>query len=139
MAQYSPDSLYTFDQFGAGGFYFGRGYKEQYYGADSALYASTEWQVPLKFLPKSLKVLGTDEPLNENIKLVTFLDYTATHLNKQAASEASTEQYMGTGIGIRAKLSKYVEGRLDLGIPLLQQSPDGVNPRLHFGVTSLLF
>ncbi|MDH4379081.1 MAG: ShlB/FhaC/HecB family hemolysin secretion/activation protein [Vampirovibrionales bacterium] len=139
MAQYTPDSLYTFDQFGAGGFFFGRGYKEQLYGADSVIYGSTEWRVPLTFLPKSLKVLGTKEPLNENIKLVTFLDYTATHLNKQPAAAPATEQYMGTGIGIRAKLSKYTEGRLDLGIPLLQQSPDGINPRLHFGVTSLLF
>lgn len=137
MFQYTPDSLYTFDQFGAGGFFFGRGYKEQFYAADTAAYVSGEWKIPLKCLPKSWKVLGTEEPLNENIQWVTFIDYTLAHLNDQPAGVDSTDHFLGAGVGIRAKLAKFLEARLDVGFPLLQQ-PEAMHPRLYFGVTSQL-
>lgn len=137
--QYTPSQLNPFDYFGLGGTFGGRGYREGYYVGDSGLVLSAEWRVPCYLFPKSWKVPHTEDSLRENVELLTFLEYGFIHSNNAPPDAEATEQILGTGVGIRAKLSRFMDARLDVGFPLARQFPYGLTPRLHFGIESNIF
>lgn len=138
IGQLTADRLNPFEVYGAGGTFYGRGYREGYFPGDCALFASAEWRVPFFLASKSLKLPGTDDFVRDKVKLLTFLDYSATHNNNQDAGVDANEQFLGTGLGIRIDWSQYFSGRLDLGFPLLQQQPFSSGARIHFGIQSKL-
>lgn len=106
---------------------------------DSGLVVSAEWRVPCYLFPKSWKVPYTEDSLRKNVELLTFLEYGFVHTNNAPADSEATEQILGTGVGIRAKLSRFMDARLDVGFPLVREMPYGLRPRLHFGIESNLF
>lgn len=137
--QYSPSHLPAMEQYFAGGTFTGRGYREGLYGGDTFGFVSAQWNVPAFFIPKNWKIPKTEVSLRDNIKLVFFADYVYTHLNKLAAGSDASENMLGVGAGIRAKLTKYLNARLDLAFPVLRQNNYSQQPRIHFGLESAIF
>lgn len=135
----TSNSMNSFDQWGPGGAFLGRGYRESFVGGDTGVLVTAEWHVPCFFIPKRWKLPGSEETLRNSIKLVAFADYTQTHLNNQAAGVEKDFVFVGTGLGIRANLNKYLTGRIDFAMPLVRQLTFNQTPRIHFGLQSALF
>jgi hemolysin activation/secretion protein len=144
ITQLSPDRLVSNEQLQVGGAFTVRGYREGLLIGDSGLVLSGEWRVPFFVVPKSWKIPMTDYSLRENLQFVSFTDFGSSWTNRPAPGLGGSEYIMGVGMGIRARLTRFVVGRVDFAWPLLR--PDrqpGVNPhnhpRLHFGLQSELF
>lgn len=132
------------EQFQVGGASTVRGYQEGRLIGDSGFVVSAEWHVPLWFLPERWNVRGYK--LKDNIEFVSFADFGAVFdnnafagVNSQSGVVKSDAYAMGAGVGIRARLNRYLNARVDLGFPLLRQSPDKDMMRLHFGLESRIF
>lgn len=135
----TPNSMNSFDQWGPGGTFLGRGYRESYVGGDSALLLTSEWRTPFFFFPKSWKFPKSEDAWRDRINMVFFLDYSQTHLNNQEGDDIDpTEQFLGTGAGLRINFSKYLTGRIDLAFPILRPTPFSQEPRIHFGLQSAI-
>jgi hemolysin activation/secretion protein len=144
--QLTPNMLVSAQQYQLGGAYTVRGYHQGTFIGDNAYFFSGEWRVPFFFLPKSWHIPKTDYKLRDNLQLVSFLDYGATFTHAPAAGVNRRNYALGTGVGIRANLTKYLAGRLDLGIPLMWDRGQSISPpyysqapRVHFGLESRLF
>lgn len=140
IGQYSPNELVSAEQFQAGGTFTVRGYKEGRVVADSGLILSGEWRIPAFFLPKDKFVPFTNGiSWRDAITFVTFADLGYTYLNGAPAGTEQSELLLGVGGGLRLQLTRFASLRLDLGIPLLSQTPENNSPRLHFGLDSTIF
>jgi hemolysin activation/secretion protein len=137
--QYSPDHLPFMEQYFGGGTFTGRGYREGLIGADTLAFASAQWNIPAFFIPKSWHVPKTSISLRDNIKVILFADYLWAHLNSLTPGADSSEQLLSVGAGLRAKLSKYCNARLDVAFPVLREFDFSQKPRLHFGIESAIF
>lgn len=84
-------------------------------------------------------MLFSDDKLRDSIKFLTFVDYTWSHVNNTDVSTDSSDQLLSTGVGVRVNLAKYINGRLDVGFPLLREYPYKNRPRIHFGIESAIF
>ena len=135
--QASPDRLLSVEQFQGGGAFTVRGYLEGQSIGDNGIIGSAEWRIPAYIFPKTWKLPHTNYTLRDNIQLVTFIDYGAFFVNKSGRSQ-HRQVLMGTGVGVRVNLTRFLAGRLDLGIPLANV-PDNQYPRIHFGIESRLF
>lgn len=137
--QLTQENLNDFDQWGSGGTYFGRGYSEGFLGGDSGAYVSWETHIPCYFLPKTWQLPGDDEPLRKKVEFVQFVDYAWNHFNKVPRGTDSSQTILGIGVGLRAQLTHFVSGRIDLGFPMLRQLGNMSAPRIHFGLTGTFF
>ncbi|MDH4379401.1 MAG: ShlB/FhaC/HecB family hemolysin secretion/activation protein [Vampirovibrionales bacterium] len=144
FGQFSRDSLISLEQFQLGGNATVRGYKEGRMIGDTGVTISGEWHIPCRFIPETFNVLGYN--LHNNLELVTFTDfgYVAENnafngVNPASGSVQSGAFAWGAGIGVRAKLTRLFNARMDLGVPLLKQQPDSNGVRIHFGLESRLF
>jgi hemolysin activation/secretion protein len=135
-AQMTPDALPPAEQFQLGGAYSVRGYTEGLLIGDRGYQFSVEhrWPVPgLRYISPQLA---------DRIQGATFFDYgrawqdNSNHrsLRRDDISLASA------GIGVRARLSQYMQGFVDFGFGLLDRSDVEPNAqptaRIHFGVRS---
>lgn len=137
--QLTPDRLVAAEQMQLGGAYSVRGYREGAYIGDKGYQLSAEWHVPAFVFPRTWRIPGTQYTLRDNIWFVTFIDYGSVFTNRADNGVSRSEHAMGVGGGIRARLTKYLQVRLDLGIPMLRHTPYGQQPKLHFGLQSELF
>lgn len=144
ISQLSPDRLVSNEQMQVGGAFTVRGYREGLLIGDSGLVLSGEWRVPFFLFPKTWKIPKTSYVLRDNVQFVSFADYGSSWTNRPAPGVPRSEYILGVGMGLRAKLTKFIVGRVDFGFPLLR--PDrvpGINPhnhpRLHFGLQSEIF
>lgn len=137
--QYTPDHLWAYDSYFGGGTYAVRGYREGYMGGDSYFLGSLEWRVPCTFLPKTWKLPSMETSIGENTQLVSFVEYSTAKINSLPAGSDDGDQILGVGVGLRTKLTKYVNGRVDIGFPVLRQYPYSQQPRIHFGLDSNIF
>jgi hemolysin activation/secretion protein len=144
QGQATPDRLFSLEQMQIGGSATVRGYQEGRLIGDKGFVASAEWRIPLHFLPDTMK-FGRYK-LNQNLELVTFFDaggvmdnHAFAGVNSQSGKLQKRGYLMGTGVGIRAKLTRFVAARIDVGFPLIKQDPDKDSARVHFGVESRLF
>lgn len=144
QGQATPDRLFSLEQMQIGGAASVRGYQEGRLIGDKGFMASAEWRIPLKFLPETMK-LGRYK-LNKNLELVTFFDaggvfdnHASSGVNSQSGRRQPHGYLMGTGIGLRAALTRFLAARIDVGFPLIKQQPDRDSARVHFGVESRLF
>ena len=144
FGQFSPDSLLSLEQFQLGGNATVRGYKEGRLIGDTGIAVSGEWRIPCRFIPPTINVFGYN--LRNNLELVTFTDfgYVAENnafngVNTTLGQVESGAFAWGAGVGVRAKLTRLFNARMDLGIPLLKQQPDANGVRIHFGLESRLF
>lgn len=144
QGQATPDRLFSLEQMQIGGSASVRGYQEGRLIGDKGFSASVEWRAPLRFLPESFKV-GRYK-LNQNLELVTFFDAGGVFssnasygVNAQSGKLQSHGYLMGTGVGLRARLTRLLAARIDVGFPLIKQQPDQDSARIHFGIESRLF
>jgi hemolysin activation/secretion protein len=142
--QYTPDSLLSLEQMQLGGNATVRGYKEGRLIGDNGMTLSAEWRIPCRFIPPTINVFGYN--LRNNLELVTFTDFgyvsdnqAFNGVNPLQGRVNSSAIAWGTGVGVRAKLTRLFNARMDLGIPLLKQQPDANGVRIHFGLESRLF
>ena len=144
--QLSPNMLVSAQQYQMGGAYTVRGYRQGTFIGDSSYLLSGEWRVPCYFFPAGWRLPKTDYKLRDNLQLISFVDYGATFTNSPAPGVRGRNYALGTGVGLRANLTKYLSGRVDLGVPLIWDqgtvhgtSPRNQSPRIHFGLESRLF
>ncbi len=138
IGQLTPDRLVSAEQFQVGGAFTVRGYKEGQITADNGLLVSAEWRAPFFLFPKTWKLPGTDYILRDNVQLVSFLDYGNGFNIRPIAGESRSEHVLGTGLGLRARLTRFLTARVDVGVPLFQQ-PNNDGPRIHFGLQTDLY
>jgi hemolysin activation/secretion protein len=139
ITQLSPDRLVSNEQLQIGGAFTVRGYKEGRLIGDNGLVLSSEWRIPAFVFPKTWKIPNTSYVLRDNIQAVTFADFGASWTNRPAPGIGASDYIFGIGVGVRARLTRFMVARVDMGIPLLRQWPDNNRPRLHFGLQSELF
>ncbi|MCA9798048.1 MAG: ShlB/FhaC/HecB family hemolysin secretion/activation protein [Cyanobacteria bacterium HKST-UBA04] len=137
--QYTPDSLVSAEQFQAGGAFTVRGYKEGTLIADKGMVSSVEIRVPLRVFPKDWKLPLAEQSLNDALEAVGFIDHGYTMVANPTPGTNQNQSILGTGCGLRYRLTKYLVGWLDLGFPLLLNASNKQTARLHFGVQSELF
>lgn len=146
FGQATSDALSALEQFQLGGANTVRGYAEGRYLGDSGFVLSAEYRYPLKFIPEGWVVPKTTTRLKDSLELTSFYDFGGVFNNTNTASTnpssglSSANAYaMGMGVGLRAKLTRFLAARLDLGFPLIHTAPNQANARLHFGLESQLF
>ncbi len=136
--QYTPNGLSNFDVGGLGGTYYGRGYREVYIFVDRYAILTSQWQLPAYFIPKKLKLPFASKPLRDTTQMLTFVDYGYGEVAAPPKGVKSTYNVLSTGVGFRTQLTDRISGRLDIGYPIIRQSPWTQRPRLHFGMDVLL-
>jgi hemolysin activation/secretion protein len=137
--QFTPNGLSNFDVGGLGGTFYGRGYREVYLFVDNYTITSLQWQAPARFLPKGLKLPFSGKAIRDTLSLLAFLDYGYGKISSPTKGIAPDYQILSTGLGVRAQLSNRTSGRLDIGFPILRESPFSQKPRVHFGLDIALF
>ncbi len=144
LGQYSPNPLVALEQFQLGGATTVRGYSEGRLIGDSGVVVSAEWRMPMHFLSENLKV--RDYKLRDNLEFVTFADaggafdnYAFSGVNALSGSVQPNAYLLSAGFGMRAKVTRFLNARLDLGFPLLRVAPSNEFARLHFGLESRIF
>lgn len=137
-AQYTPDALPPAEQFQLGGAYSVRGYNEGLMIGDRGFQFSVEhrWPVPgLRYI---------NPWLGERIQGATFFDYGRTWIDSSNKRfnprQVGYTSLAGAGVGLRARLSQYMQGFVDLGFGLQNRSNIEINAqptaRVHFGIRS---
>ena len=146
LGQVSPDSLVSLEQFQAGGSATVRGYSEGRFIGDNGFVLSAEYRVPMVFLSDKLTVPGTSYRLKDGLELVGFADgggvfdrNANSGVNAASGQVLSNTYAASIGLGLRARLTQYLNGRFDVGFPLIRNRVDGESARVHFGLESRLF
>lgn len=151
LGQVTPDPLASLEAFQVGGTSTVRGYREGRLLGDSGFVLSAEYRVPFFFLPDSWAIPKTNYRFKDSLEFVSFVDAGAafqneigvvgtTGVNSLRPAGGKAQAYaLGAGVGFRARLTQYLNARIDVGFPLIESAPDGETARLHFGVESRLF
>jgi hemolysin activation/secretion protein len=140
QGQYSPNKLPVFQQYGAGGTFTGRGYKEVLIPGDTALFTSVQLNMPAGFIPKGwVYPFSKGTSVRDSLEFLIFTDYAWAKLNDKTAATDPTEHFLSTGIGARIKINKTITARIDLGVPILRNPPFNQNLRVHFGLIGAMF
>lgn len=141
VAQLTPDQLFPSEQLQVGGAFSVRGYREGSIIGDNGFFLSSEWRMPFFLAPKSWNMPFSKEPkpIRDNLQLVTFADIGGAFVNDAITGQDDSEYVMGVGVGLRAKLCKFLVGRVDVGVPLFNQATSPSQARVHFGIQSDLF
>jgi hemolysin activation/secretion protein len=137
-AQYSPTALPPVEQFQLGGAYSVRGYNEGLMIGDRGYQFSVEHRWPVPGLRR------VNPWLADHIQGATFFDYgrvwndsknTRTNPNQRGYTSLAS-----AGLGVRARLTQYMQGYVDFGFGLLDRNDIEINSqptaRIHFGVRS---
>lgn len=141
--QYSPDALPSAEAFQLGGAYSVRGFTEGVLIGDRGYNFTIEDRWPIPFLSRLSPWLA------DRLQGALFFDIGQTWLDKSnsrfvpgVSHKSRNTLLVGTGIGLRARLTQYLQGFLDLGFGLVDRSAvePTANPtaRIHFGIRSNL-
>jgi hemolysin activation/secretion protein len=125
--QISSRPLPAIEQYQVGGIYTVRGYQEGSLINDIGQFASLEYHFPLP--------MPTDRwNLDKRFELVGFIDEGA--VKPYRGGWQSQNFLLGTGAGIRARLTELVSVQLDVGFPLTNKINSGspADARAHFSV-----
>jgi len=75
--------------------------------------------------------------LRDSVQLLTFVDYGFAKNNNRSLVDDPNACVASVGGGVRFELTKFVSGRVDIGVPLVKQPLPEYNhygPRVHFGL-----
>ena len=123
-------------QFQVGGLSSVRGFPEGFLVGDEGYFLSAEIKFPLPFTDR--EVFGVS--LREKLKGSFFIDHGAAFPYKGNGVSSSHEDFItGTGVGVSMNFSKYLTGRIDLGIPLDKHGKDIDSFQVHFTLQSMVF
>lgn len=139
LGQVTPDRLISAEQFQVGGAFTVRGYTEGKLIGDKGVIASAEWRIPARIFPESWHIPHTNYKLRDNIQFACFTDFGAIFVNDPAVGVNSSQYAWGAGAGIRAKLTRFLIGRLDLAVPLIKHASETEGLRFHIGLMSEIF
>jgi hemolysin activation/secretion protein len=135
-AQMTPDALPPAEQFQLGGAYSVRGYTEGLLIGDRGFQFSVEHRWPVPGLHK------VNPWLADRVQGATFFDYGRTWLDNSNRRSFRRDEISlaSAGLGVRARLSQYMQGFVDFGFGMLDRSDTEPNAqptaRVHFGVRS---
>ena len=117
--QAASHTLPPSEQLQLGGFNSIRGYPEGDYLCDIGAYASTDWVMPMYFIPKDWKLPGADTPLRHQIEPVLFADIGGGGLERTFQGELRNKFLAGLGGGLKLhfnnKISVSLEWAKDVG------------------------
>ncbi|MEM0950976.1 MAG: ShlB/FhaC/HecB family hemolysin secretion/activation protein [Cyanobacteria bacterium P01_H01_bin.74] len=150
-SQFSPNPLPAAEQFQLGGKYSVRGYTEGLLIGDKGYSISVEHRWPIPFLGY------VNTWLSDRVMGATFFDFGQTWQDNNYASfrvnadrPATTRAkaannaiaLAGAGLGVRARLTQYLQGFVDFGFGLINRTANEINAqptaRVYFGVRSEL-
>jgi hemolysin activation/secretion protein len=137
-AQYSPTDLPPVEQFQLGGAYSVRGYNEGLMIGDRGYQFSVEHRWPVPGLRRINPWLG------DHVQGATFFDYGRTWNDSKNTrvnpNQRGITSLASAGLGVRARLTQYMQGFVDFGVGMLDRSDLEINAqptaRIHFGVRS---
>lgn len=133
-AQYTPDALPTAEQFQLGGNYSVRGYTEGLLRGDRGYQFSVEHRWPVPGLHK------VNPWLADRIQGASFFDYGRAWMDSSSSRRNIETTLASAGLGVRARLSQYMQGFVDFGFGLMNRTDIEPNAqptaRVHFGVRS---
>lgn len=138
-SQFTPNALPPAEQFQLGGAYSVRGYTEGALVADRGYQFSIEHRWPIPGLRYASPWLA------DRLQGASFFDYGRVWMdssNIRTPRPAGNETTLaGAGLGLRFRLTRYMQGFVDFGFPLMQRSniePNLTQPtaRVHFGIRS---
>ncbi len=139
-SQWSPDALPAIEQFQLGGINSVRGYTQGLLIGDKGYNLGAEWRYPMPFLGRINPWLGN------RISGAFFADYGQVWRDKSSPlySSNAASSLLSVGMGVRAHLTDYAQGFVDVAFGLLNrksEEPFRNQPtaRIHFGVRSELF
>jgi len=130
--QFTPNRLLSSQQFRMGGLYTVRGYPEGDYLGDYGMLGSIELRIPPYFIPETWQWPLTETSIYDSTKAIAFLDFGQGFLNGPKLEEESSQHLMGVGGGLRVSFNDHLQARVEVGVPVGDQSTDGKNARLHF-------
>jgi hemolysin activation/secretion protein len=140
FGQYSPTDLPSAEAMQIGGAYSVRGYTEGLIIGDRGFNITVEDRWPIPFLSH------VSPWLNERLQGAVFYDFGRVWTDKSNINFVSNQYnrtaLMSVGVGLRARLTQYLQGFLDLGYGLHNrnaiETPIVSEPtfRIHFGVRS---
>lgn len=140
--QLTPDDLPSAEAFQVGGAYSVRGYSEGLFVGDRGYNFTIEDRFPIPFLSHVSPWLA------DRLQGAVFFDIGQTFLDRDNArfvpgvsNRSSNTLLLGTGFGLRARLTQYLQGFIDVGFGLVDRSaaafPNGdPTARIHFGIRS---
>lgn len=138
-SQWSPDALPAIEQFQLGGINSVRGYTQGLLIGDKGYNVGAEWRYPLPFLS------NLSPWLSERLQGALFADYGQVWRDKSSSlySSSAATSLLSAGFGLRAHITDYAQGYLDVAFGLLNrknEEPFRNQPtaRIHFGVRSEL-
>lgn len=114
QGQISPNPLVYSEQFAAGGLDTCRGYLEGTQAGDNALFGSLELRSP-SLMPGHLGI-------NE-WRVYGFMEGGTLTVNDALPGQISCFNFAAYGGGSRLRMMKYLNGSIDVGIPLITESP----------------
>jgi hemolysin activation/secretion protein len=127
--QLSPQNLPPIEQFQLGGANTVRGYNEGVLLGDNGYFVSAELRIPLPFLPETIGGV----PIRDKFSGVAFVDHGAAFT--PISNTYNGNNYLtSVGFGLRAALTKYLNGRVDYGFRLNKVQPNQSVGRVHFGI-----
>lgn len=136
----SPDAMPPPLQLPVGGVYSVRGYSEGLLNGDRGYFVSTEHTWPVPFLEKISPIL------KQRVRGVTFFDMGESWVDQSSsryngngfATQAKRTLLMAVGVGVRARLSRFVQCFCDLGVGIGNRNAIELNGdptvRAHFGI-----
>ncbi len=133
--QVSPDRLVSAEQFDMDGAYGVRGYPQSDYMGDTGISGTVELRIPSYFIPRDVKVPGTQEPLWNKINFLGFVDGGYSGLKSHAVGEVGSRSDWGAGAGMRFNFPHNLTGRFEYGWPLGDKPTDGSHGQFYFSVT----
>ena len=137
-AQFTSNRLLPAEQVDIGGIYSVRGYPQSDYLGDYGVGGSAELRVPSYFIPKTIKVPGTDIPIWNRINFVAFLDCAYAKLRNAFPGEHPSRNYMGAGGGIRVDLPRNLIARFEWAAPLGDEPSDKSKSQFYFSISGEL-
>lgn len=143
QAQFTPDGLPPIEQFQIGGANSVRGYTEGLLFGDRGYSLSTELRYPIP----GLKYVSPW--LAQRVQGAAFFDIGQAWVDQSSTAyipgfshHGQQTLLMGTGLGVRAQLTRFLTGFVDFGYGITQQGRVELNAqpdvRVHFGVSSNL-
>ncbi len=121
QGQVSGQPLIDSEQFAGGGLYTVRGYLEAVVLGDNAVATTFELRSP-----NLLSWMGE----GNEWRIYSFVDAGYWTLNDPLPEQTSAFTLVGVGGGSRMKLYRYLNGSVDMGVPLITQEPSVANSLL---------
>jgi hemolysin activation/secretion protein len=131
----ADDLLPSFDQFLIGGTATVRGYTEGLLSGDDGYFLSAELQFPLLGRPAGAE----SGPTPELLRGLVFLDNGAAFPYRGGRGTSSDDFLTSIGAGVIFDVSRYLSGRLMVGVPLSEPGIEVDDVRVHFYVQSRVF